>query len=142
MATVNHDAHRSVLLGLSLLAAGCGECVFRGEAVGNVVDREHRPVAGAKVSTCDRESATPPADGDAQCRVATTDEQGRFSVDAQMYRPRAFECALHSVWVEKPGCQAVKQPLTQPMDPKLVVTISCPDAAAPAASGSAPAAAP
>jgi hypothetical protein len=130
-------------MGISLLAAACGECVFRGEALGTVVDREHHPVAGAKVSTCDRESPTPPAEGDAQCRVATTDDQGRFSVDAQMYRPRAFECALHSVWVQKPGCQDVKQPLTQPLDPKLVVTISCPAAgAAPAASGSAPAAAP
>jgi len=107
---------------LSLTISGCGECVFQAPVKGAVIDSKGHALRGARVTACDSED--PPSDADPSCKSVVTNARGQFTVPAVLYRPKAFECAVHSLWVDKPGCRTTKQPLGEPPD-EVAITVPC-----------------
>jgi hypothetical protein len=89
--------------------------------------RKH--AATRPVSTCDENVTTPPVDGQPGCRVVQTDATGRFSIEAQMFRPAPMACELGPVWFEKHGCATVHRSFPQPPQDATSATMRCEAAA-------------
>ncbi len=92
------------LLALAFLVpAGCGECHFDFQVEGSVLDENGKPLAGVEVSVCNGDRCEVD-ESDDLCISVVTDADGRFSLEALGCRPKAFECELRPMLLNREGC--------------------------------------
>jgi hypothetical protein len=121
------DARRAlvVLLATSLLGfVGCGECVFEQQLAGVVNDDDGAPLEGVVITTCAGERCERSSD-DSPCTSATSDAEGRFSLEVAQCRPAAFQCELRPVILEREGCDPLVEQLALTTD-EVPFAMSCP----------------
>ena len=101
-----HYIFAPVLVLVSLVLAGCGDCAASdAEIHGVVLDEDGRPLDGVEVTTCAHaDNCTKVSDGDSRCTTVRTDPAGRFTLLVTSCRPAPFECELRPLLLEREGC--------------------------------------